>query len=143
MAIDTTTQQPELFDESVYVEPEYAVWRQQSWPRPQEDWDRIERDKAKLDPITVDVVEGALEAAITEGEAAVERTSRSTIIREQHDFRAAINTMDCDNVTHVSWAATADPIRAHFPLGGALGLPRDGARPRGFEPLTFGSVDAR
>ncbi|MEA2320715.1 MAG: N-methylhydantoinase, partial [Solirubrobacteraceae bacterium] len=71
MAIDTT---PEVFDESVYVEPEYARWRVQDWPRPQEDWDRIERDKAKLDPITVDVVEGALEAAITEGEAAVERT---------------------------------------------------------------------
>ena len=115
MAIETTPQ-PELFDESVYREPEYAVWRRQSWPRPPEDWERIERDKATLDPITVDVVEGALEAAITEGEAAVERTSRSTIIREQHDFRAAVNTMDCENVTHVSWAATADPIRAHFPL---------------------------
>ena len=118
MAIDTekATDGPRIFDESIYVEPEYQPFRQQSWPRPDRDWTRIDSDKKRLDPITVDVVEGALEAAIVEGEAAVERTSRSTIIREQHDYRASINTVDCENVTSVSWAATADPIRAQFPL---------------------------
>jgi hypothetical protein len=30
-----------------------------------------------------------------EAEAAVERTARSTIIREQHDYRASVNTVDC------------------------------------------------
>jgi N-methylhydantoinase B len=116
MATETTPQDVEIFDEGRYVEPEYAPWREQTWPRPDEDWARIERDKATLDPITLDVVEGTLEAAIVEGEAAVERTSRSTIIREQHDFRAALNTLDCENVTSVSWAATADAVRAHFPI---------------------------
>src|SRR5579884_138053 len=118
MATETVnaSSEPQIFDESVYQPPAYAVWRERTWPRTEEDWKRIERAKADLDPITVDVVEGTLEAAIVEGEAAVERTSRSTIIREQHDFRAAINTVDCENVTSVSWAATADPIRAHFDL---------------------------
>lgn len=118
MAIDTSqaTDEPRIFDESIYVAPAYQAFRVQTWPRPDEDWARIAADKQRLDPITVDVVEGALEAAIVEGEAAVERTSRSTIIREQHDYRAAINTVDCENVTSVSWAATADPIRAQFPL---------------------------
>jgi N-methylhydantoinase B len=108
--------EPTIFDESIYQPPAFQPWRIQSWPRPEADWARIERDKQTLDPITVDVVEGALEAAVAEGEAAVERTSRSTIIREQHDYRAAINTVDCEDVTRVSWAATGDAIRAQFPL---------------------------
>ena len=49
-----------------------------------------------------------------EAEAAVERTARSTIIREQHDYRASLNTLDCLSVSRVSWAATADPIRMKF-----------------------------
>ena len=48
---------------------------------------------ARVDPITLDVVEGGLEAAIEEAEAAVERTARSTIIREQHDYRASLNNL--------------------------------------------------
>ena len=66
--------------------------------------------------LTVDVIEWGIEAAIEEAEAAVERTARSTIIREQHDYRASLNTVDCNSVSHVSWAATADPIRAYYEL---------------------------
>jgi len=69
-----------------------------------------------LDPILVDIVDGGIEAAVVEAEAAVERTARSTIIREQHDYRASLNTADCLSVSRVSWAATADPIRMKFPL---------------------------
>lgn len=69
-----------------------------------------------LDPILVDIVDGGIEAAVMEAEAAVERTARSTIIREQHDYRASLNTIDCLSVSRVSWAATADPIRMKFPL---------------------------
>ncbi|WP_179223954.1 hydantoinase B/oxoprolinase family protein [Paenibacillus tyrfis] len=105
-----------FFDTSVYRTSQYKPFRQQEWPRSEEEWTRIERCKALVDPITLDVVEGGLEAAIEEGEAAVERAGRSTIIREQHDFRASICTVDCNNVTSVSWGASADPIRAHFPL---------------------------
>ena len=112
----TSETEPIIFDELEYAPPAFEPFRFQEWPRPDADWERVERDKAKIDPVTLDVIEGALESAIEEGEAAVERTGRSTIIREQHDYRASVNTMDCENVTHVSFAPTADPIRAYFSL---------------------------
>ena len=105
-----------VFDESQYAPPAFEPFRTQSWPRPQEEWDRIERARALLDPITIDVVEGAFDSASDEAEAGVERTARSSLIREQHDFRASVNTVDCESVTRVSFAATADPIREHFAL---------------------------
>ena len=77
---------------------------------------RIAARRQTLDPILVDIVDGGIEAAVMEAEAAVERTARSTIIREQHDYRASLNTLDCLSVSRVSWAATADPIRMKFPL---------------------------
>lgn len=77
---------------------------------------RVETLRATLDPILVDIVDGGTEAAIMEAEAAVERTARSTIIREQHDYRASLNSLDCLSVSRVSWAATADPIRMKFPV---------------------------
>ncbi|MDQ0219558.1 hydantoinase B/oxoprolinase family protein [Peribacillus cavernae] len=111
-----TNENVQIFDTSIYKSPEYKPFRQQEWPRPREEWDRIEHFKGKVDPITLDVVEGGLEAAVDEGEAAVELAGRSTIIREQHDYRASICTVDCNNVTSVSWGASADAVRAHFPL---------------------------
>lgn len=101
-------------DEDYFLTPEFAPFRTMNFPRSADDWRRIDAAKSAIDPITLDVIEGALEAAISEAEAAVERSARSTIIREQHDYRAAINTVDCDSVTHVSFGATADPIRAFF-----------------------------
>lgn len=78
---------------------------------------KIKEIRGTLDPILVDIVDGGIEAAVMEAEAAVERTARSTIIREQHDYRASLNTLDCLSVSRVSWAATADPIRMKFPIG--------------------------
>jgi len=72
--------------------------------------------RAGLDPILVDIVDGGVDAAIVEAEAAVERAARSTIVREQHDYRASLNSADCLSVSRVSWAATADPIRMKFTL---------------------------
>jgi N-methylhydantoinase B len=94
----------------------YEPMRMKSWPRDDEAWDRIQKLKPTIDSMTIDVIGGALQWAIDEGEAVVERMSRSSIIREQHDYRASINTIDCDNVTTVSWAATADPIRDNYPI---------------------------
>lgn len=114
MALNETV---EIFDESHYRDSgEFGAFRFRTWPRSEEEWELIEANKAKLDPILLEVIEGGLEAAIREAEAAVERTARSSVIREQHDYRAAINTVDCDTATHVSWAATADPIRSHYTL---------------------------
>ena len=106
-----------VIDESKYVPPAYDPFRKVEFNRDDDaEWPRINAVRESLDSITVDVIEWALEAAIEEAEAAVERTSRSTIIREQHDYRAAFNTVDCNSVTHVSWAATADPVRVFYSL---------------------------
>lgn len=105
-----------LVDETKYRPPEYEPFRFRAFPRDDPAWERIKQLKDELDVLTVDVIEWGIEAAIEEAEAAVERTARSTIIREQHDYRASLNTVDCNSVSHVSWAATADPIRAHFEL---------------------------
>src|SRR3954453_22146147 len=48
------------------------------------------------DPITIDVIANALKALIYEMDAAIERTSMSIIIREQHDFGMSL-------VDHRGW----------------------------------------
>ncbi len=50
----------------------------------------------KTDPITIDVIANALKALIYEMDAAIERTSMSIIIREQHDFGMSL-------VDHRGW----------------------------------------
>ena len=105
-----------IFDESRYLTDDYAPHRKVSFTRDDEHWPRIRALKDSIDSVTLDVLEWALEAAIDEGEAAVERTAVSTIVREQHDYRASLNTVDCNSVTRVSWAATADPIRNYYAL---------------------------
>ncbi len=95
---------------------DYAPFRYGTVEPTSADVERIRKARVDLDPILVDIVDGGIEAAVMEAEAAVERTARSTIIREQHDYRASLNTLDCLSVSRVSWAATADPIRMKFPL---------------------------
>jgi len=95
---------------------DYAPFRYGTATRDPAEAARIKTIRQELDPILVDIVDGGIEAAVMEAEAAVERTARSTIIREQHDYRASVNTVDCLSVSRVSWAATADPIRTKFPL---------------------------
>ena len=95
---------------------DYAPFRYGQVPVDSADAERVEKIRQGLDPILVDIVDGGIEAAVMEAEAAVERTARSTIIREQHDYRASLNTLDCLSVSRVSWAATADPIRMKFAL---------------------------
>ena len=105
-----------LFDEAPYLTDAYAPFRKSTFERDDAHWPRIAALKNTIDSVTLDVLEWALEAAIDEGEAAVERTAVSTIVREQHDYRASLNTVDCNSVTRVSWAATADPIRNYYRL---------------------------
>ena len=95
---------------------DYARYRYGTVEPDPADVERVRKTRADLDPILVDIVDGGIEAAVMESEAAVERTARSTIIREQHDYRASLNTVDCLSVSRVSWAATADPIRMKYGL---------------------------
>lgn len=43
-------------------------------------------------------------------EAAIDRTARSLLIKEQHDYRTAIFDADCNSVCSVSFCAHVDPI---------------------------------
>jgi len=95
---------------------DYAPFRYGTVKLEAADEQRIRALRKDLDPILVDIVDGGIEASIVEAEAAVERAARSTIVREQHDYRASLNSLDCLSVSRVSWAATADPIRMKFPM---------------------------
>ncbi|HZO39963.1 MAG TPA: hydantoinase B/oxoprolinase family protein, partial [Methylomirabilota bacterium] len=69
-----------------------------------------------LDPIVLQIVEGTLASVETEVEAAIERTSRSPMIREARDFRAGIHDRRCRKLTGRSYSALVQPIVRDFPL---------------------------
>lgn len=70
----------------------------------------------RVDPIVLEVVEGTLASAESEVEAAVERTSRSPMIREARDFRAGIHDRRCRKLTGRSYSALVNPVVRDFPL---------------------------
>jgi len=69
-----------------------------------------------VDPIVLQVVEGTLASVEAEVEAAVERTSRSPMIREARDFRAGIHDRRCRKLTGRSYSALVQPVVRDFPL---------------------------
>jgi len=69
-----------------------------------------------VSPLVVQIVEGAIESAKSEIEAAVDRTARSLLIKEQHDYRAAIFDRDCVSVCSASFCGHVDPILTKWPL---------------------------
>ena len=69
-----------------------------------------------VDPIVLEVVEGTLASAEAEVEAAVERTSRSPMIREARDFRAGLHDRRCRKLTGRSYSALVNPVVRDFPL---------------------------
>src|SRR5262249_60010870 len=69
-----------------------------------------------VDPILLQIVEGTLASAEAEVEAAIERTSRSPMIREARDFRAGIHDRRCRKLTGRSYSALVQPIVRDFPL---------------------------
>ena len=71
-----------------------------------------------VDPIVLQVVEGTLASVEAEVEAAIERTSRSPMIREARDFRAGIHDRRCRKLTGRSYSALVQPVVRDFPLEG-------------------------
>lgn len=71
-------------------------------------------NQAELAPILFEIVEGALESARREMEAIVDRTARSSIVREQHDHRSGIFNSAGQSVTALSFASTPTPIISRF-----------------------------
>ncbi len=70
----------------------------------------------EVDPIVLEIVEGSLASAEAEVEAAIERTSRSPMIREARDFRGGIHDRHCRKLTGRSYSALVQPIVRDFPI---------------------------
>ncbi len=71
---------------------------------------------SEVDPIVLQVVEGTLHSIEVEVEAAIERTARSPMIRDQHDYRAGIHDRRCRKLTGRSYSAMVQPVVRDFPL---------------------------
>ncbi|MQA02197.1 MAG: hydantoinase B/oxoprolinase family protein [Streptosporangiales bacterium] len=67
------------------------------------------------DPVLVEIVEGYLASVEREVEAAIERTSRSPMIRDAHDFRAGIHDRHLRKLTGRSYSALVHPVARDFP----------------------------
>ena len=72
--------------------------------------------RREVDPIVLQIVEGTLASAEAEVEAAIERTARSPMIRDQHDYRAGIHDARCRKLTGRSYSAMVQPVVRDFPL---------------------------
>jgi N-methylhydantoinase B len=70
----------------------------------------------KVDLIVLQIVEGTLASIEAEVEAAIERTARSPMIRDQHDYRAGIHDARCRKLTGRSYSAMVQPVVRDFPL---------------------------
>ena len=69
-----------------------------------------------VDPIVLQIIEGTLRSIEAEVEAAIERTARSPMIRDQHDYRAGIHDRFCRKLTGRSYSAMTQPVVRDFPL---------------------------
>lgn len=67
------------------------------------------------DPVLVEIVEGYLASVEQEIETAIERTSRSPMIRDAHDFRAGIHDRHLRKLTGRSYSALVHPVTRDFP----------------------------
>ena len=69
---------------------------------------------AALGPIELEVIAGAIRSAELEIEAAVERTARSPMIRDQHDYRVALFDARGRKLTGRSYSALVEPVFDYF-----------------------------
>lgn len=67
-----------------------------------------------VSPILLEIVEGTIESSRKEMELQVERTARSTVIREQRDYRAAVFDRRGRGISAVSSAGNVLPILRRF-----------------------------
>jgi N-methylhydantoinase B len=71
---------------------------------------------AEVDPIVLQIVEGTLNSIETEIEFAIERTARSPMIREAHDYRVGLFDRHCRKLTGRSYSAMPNAVVRDFPL---------------------------
>src|SRR5260370_16448608 len=75
------------------------------------------RETVAVDPIVVQIVEGTLTSIEAEIEFAIERTARSPMIREAHDFRVGLFDSYCRKLTGRSYSAMPNAVVRDFPPG--------------------------
>ena len=75
---------------------------------------RDAKKTAALGPVELEVIVGAIRSAELEIEAAVERTSRSPMIRDQHDYRVALFDAKGRKLTGRSYSALVEPVFEYF-----------------------------
>ena len=73
--------------------------------------------KPALGPIELEVITGTIRTAELEIEAAVERTARSPMIRDQHDYRVALFDAKGRKLTGRSYSAVVEPVFEYFEDG--------------------------
>lgn len=72
--------------------------------------------KAGVDPIVLQIVEGTLNSIEAEIEYAIERTARSPMIREAHDYRVGLFDRHCRKLTGRSYSAMPNAVVRDYPL---------------------------
>ncbi|MFQ5914719.1 MAG: hydantoinase B/oxoprolinase family protein [Nitrospinota bacterium] len=72
--------------------------------------------RRKIDPVVQEIIEGTLLAAEREMEDLVERTARSPMIRDQHDYRVGLFDRQGNKLTGRSYSAVVDPVLRNFPI---------------------------
>jgi N-methylhydantoinase B len=73
------------------------------------------REASVVDPIVLQIVEGTLNSIEAEIEYAIERTARSPMIREAHDFRVGLFDRYCRKLTGRSYSAMPNGVVRDFP----------------------------
>jgi N-methylhydantoinase B len=73
------------------------------------------REASAVDPIVLQIVEGTLNSIEAEIEYAIERTARSPMIREAHDFRVGLFDRYCRKLTGRSYSAMPNGVVRDFP----------------------------
>jgi N-methylhydantoinase B len=79
------------------------------WPTPEG------RHDTQVDPIVLQIVEGTLNSIEAEIEYAIERTARSPMIREAHDYRVGLFDRYCRKLTGRSYSAMPNAVVRDFP----------------------------
>ena len=72
--------------------------------------------RREVDPIVLQIVEGKLNYIEEEIEYAIERTARSPMIREAHDYRVGLFDRHCRKLTGRSYSAMPNAVVRDFPL---------------------------
>jgi len=79
-------------------------------------WPTAPRSGARdIDPIVLQIVEGTLNSIEAEIEYAIERTARSPMIREAHDYRVGLFDRYCRKLTGRSYSAMPNAVVRDFP----------------------------